>query len=103
MDQTPEQKRETKYELMMGQLIAVVIIGMLLALGSGYWLGKQVGFSHGMSTVEVDKPAYCSVDKLPDKIQVTCNELTNVSLESLCQFGSQDLKENIRILLIGSG
>jgi hypothetical protein len=96
-------ERELKYELQMGHLIAIVIIGILLAMLAGYWVGKEVGFSRGTSTLEIEKPAYCSVDKFPDKIKVSCNELGNVSLDSLCKFGSADLKEKIRIVIIGSG
>ena len=102
MELNPPTAKELKFELQMGQLIAIIIVGIILAMAAGFWLGKEAGFSKGVSMVPVEKPAYCSVDKLPDKIKVSCNELGNISLESMCRFGSQDLKEKIRIVLIGS-
>jgi len=94
--------KELKYELQLGQLLIIVIVGILLSVGAGYLLGKQIGFSQGTSTVQVDKPAYCNVDKLSDRIKVSCNELGDLSLDSLCRFGSPELKDKVRIVLIGS-
>lgn len=105
-EMVPEQvssgKREPKYELLVGQLMAIVIIGILVSIGSGFLVGKYVGFAQGSSTAVVEKPEYCSADKVDGHIVVRCNELGNVSLDSLCKWASPDLMEKIRLVIITS-
>lgn len=91
---------EKPYELMMYQLIIIVLVGIFLSLGIGYLVGKEVGFSKGVSTVSVDKPDYCSVDKSNEGIVVHCNELKNMTLDSLCEWVPESLKDKIRIVII---
>jgi len=91
---------EVKYEIQMGQLLVIIVIGLLLAIGAGFWLGHEMGYTKGFSQVDVEKPAYCTADTSEGKVIVKCNELGNVSLESLCQWASPDLKEKVRLVLI---
>lgn len=100
----PEMKapRQGSYELLMGQLIIIVIVGILIAVGSGFLVGKYVGYAQGTSTAIVEKPNYCSTDKVDNKIVVRCNELGNVSLDNLCQWASPDLKNKIKLVLVST-
>ena len=94
------EKTEVKYELMMYQLIIIVLVGIFLSLGIGYWIGKEVGLSKGASTVEIEKPNYCNVDRAGEKIIIRCNELENVTLDSLCEWVPEELKDKIKIVII---
>ena len=94
------EKREVKYEMLVGQLILAILVGIFLALGAGFLVGKEVGLSKSIGDVNVEKPDYCTVDKAGGGVQVRCNELTNVSLDSLCKWVSPELKGRIRIVMI---
>lgn len=91
---------EVKYEIQMGQLIAIVIIGLLVASVAGFWIGSSSGFNKGFSQVTVDKPNYCTSDTSTGKVVVKCNELGNVSLDSLCKWVSPELKDKIRLVIV---
>jgi len=91
---------EVKYEIQLGQLLVIVVIGLLIAVGAGFLVGKEVGFAKGFSQVTIEKPAYCTSDVSEGKVKISCNELGNVSLESLCQWASPDLKEKVRLVLV---
>ena len=91
---------EKPFELMMYQLIIIILVGIFLSLGIGYWIGNDVGFSKGMSTVVVEKPDYCSIDKVSNKIIVNCNELENITLDSLCEWVPEELKDKLKIVII---
>ena len=95
-----KESKAPRYELLMGQLIAIVIIGILVSIAGGFFIGKYVGFAQGTSTAIVEKPEYCTADKVDDHIKVKCNELGNVSLDNLCKWASPDLKEKIRLVII---
>ncbi|MBD3263051.1 hypothetical protein GF374_01585 [Candidatus Woesearchaeota archaeon] len=85
---------------MMYQLIIIVLVGIFLSLGIGYWVGKEVGFSKGVSAVSVEKPDYCTVDKSSGNIIVECNELKNMTLDSLCEWVPEELKNKLKIVII---
>ncbi len=95
-----EREKEIRYELMMGQLILIVIVGILLSITAGFFIGKEVGLTKGISASIIEKPAYCTVDKQSDVVEVKCNELTNVSMDSLCEWISPELKDKIKIVVI---
>ncbi len=95
-----EKPKEIKHELLMGQLILIVIIGILLSMVAGFFVGKEVGLTKGISASIVEKPAYCTVDKQSDVIEVKCNELKSVNLDSLCEWISPELKDKIKIVVI---
>jgi|SRR3990172_931247 len=97
----PEKRTvEVRYEIQLGQLAAILIIGMIVAIGAGFFLGNEIGFSKGFSQIEVEKPAYCTSSAEGGKVVVECNELGNVSLDSLCQWASPDLRDKVRLVLI---
>lgn len=91
---------EVKYEIQMGQLIGVVLLGILLVTIAGFWFGRETGFNKGFSQVTVEKPAYCTADNSGGKVVVKCNELGNVSLESLCKWASPELKDKIKLVIV---
>ena len=84
----------------MGHLVAIVMIGMLVTLGVGFAVGNYVGLTNGISTSVIEKPEYCSIDKTGTKIHVKCNELSNITLENLCQWASPELKNKVRLVVI---
>ena len=94
--------KEPRYELMMGQLILAIMVGIFLALAAGYLLGKEIGVSRAISDLHVEKPEYCTIDKVGGELTVRCNELKNVTLYSLCTWISPDLKDRIRIMIISN-
>ena len=91
---------EKKYELVMGHLVAIVMIGMLVTLGVGFFVGNHVGLTTGLSSAVIEKPDYCNVDKVGTKINIRCNELSDVTLENLCQWASPELKSKVRLVVI---
>lgn len=91
---------EKPFELMMYQLIIIILVGIFLSLGIGYLVGKEIGFSKGTDIVSVEKPDYCNVDKTGHTIKVECNELQNMTLDSLCEWVPEDLKDRIKIMII---
>jgi len=96
----PKKPKEPKYELLMGQLILGILVGIFLALGAGYMLGKEIGVSKALSDLPIDKPDYCTVDKVGGTLTIRCSELKNVTLDSLCTWISPELKDRIRIMII---
>ncbi|MEM2874383.1 MAG: hypothetical protein QW063_03000 [Candidatus Nanoarchaeia archaeon] len=102
MESDTELKKtvEVRYEIQLGQLLAIVVISLLLCVGAGFWVGKEVGFAKGFSQVVVEKPDYCTADTSGGQVTVKCNELGNISLESLCKWASPELKEKIRLVLV---
>ena len=92
--------KEKKVEILMGQLILIVIVGLLIAVYAGFQMGKEVGMANGISSVEVQKPEYCTLDRTEDKITIQCNELKNVTLDQLCKWVSPELKEKVKIMII---
>ena len=100
MEQQPKKTVEVKYEIQLGQLLGVALLGVGLAVILGFWIGSSYGHATGFSQVTVEKPAYCTADTSAGTVKITCNELGNVSLESLCQWASPELKDKIRIVLI---
>jgi|GEM_PF-3352807 len=94
--QSEKKTVEVKYEIQLGQLTAIVIIGILIAIGAGFFVGKAVG----AVAVDVEKPDYCTADVSGGKVVVSCNELGNVSLDSLCQWASPELREKVKLVLI---
>ena len=97
----PEKKTvEVKYEIQLGKLAIIVVLGVILAVTAGFFVGKEVGFTTGFSQVTVDKPAYCTADTFGGKVVVDCNELSNVSLDDLCQWASPDLRDKVKLVLI---
>jgi hypothetical protein len=91
---------EVKYEIQMGQLMGIVIIGLILSIAAGFWLGKDSGFNKGFNQVTVEKPDYCTSDTSSGKVVVKCNELGNVSLDSLCKWVSPELKDKIKLVIV---
>jgi len=91
---------EKKYELFVGQLVAIVIAGILISVGSGFLLGYKFGYEKGISATTVETPAYCSVNRVGDKNIVKCNDLGNVGLDNLCMWASPELKEKIKLVII---
>lgn len=95
-----EKAKEMKYEILMGQLILIVIVGILLSIAAGFFLGKEVGYSKGVNAVTIDKPEYCYVDKTGEHVQVKCNELEGITLEDMCGMLSEELKDKVKIVII---
>jgi len=92
--------KEKKFEILMGQLILVIVIGLIFAVFIGYQMGKETGQAIAVSHVTIEKPEYCTIDKQDDKIIMKCNELKNVTLDELCEWVSPELKEKVKIMLI---
>ena len=97
-----EPKTNGHYELMMGQLIIIVIAGILLSIAAGYWLGNQIGVAKTLSTATIQTPEYCNVERAGIDFKVKCNELGNVTLDNLCKWASPELKDKIRLVVITS-
>lgn len=102
MEQPQVQKKtvEVKYEIQLGQLLGIALLGVGLAVILGFFIGNGYGYAKGFSQVEVDKPAYCTADTSAGLVKISCNELSNISLSTLCSVASPELKDKIRIVLI---
>ena len=97
-----EQKKtvEVKYEIQLGQLIGIALLGVCLAMVLGFFIGNGYGHAKGFSQVTVEKPAYCTADTSAGIVQVKCNELGNVSMKDFCTWASPELKEKVKLVLI---
>lgn len=93
---------EGRYEIQLGQLLLVLLVGILVAIGVGFMVGKEIGFAKGFGEVTIEKPAYCTADSTAGKVTVTCNELRNVTLGSLCKWVSPELIDKIRLVIVTS-
>lgn len=101
MEQQIQKKTvEVKYEIQLGQLLGVALLGVGLAVILGFFVGNGYGYAKGFSQVEVAKPAYCTSDTSAGFVNISCNEITNISLSTLCSVASPELKDKIRIVLI---
>lgn len=95
-----KMKSQAQYELMMGHFILIVVVGMLLTLGAGYFVGKEIGFARGNSALGVITPEYCNAVQTEDGISVKCNELAGVDLSGACELLSSNLKQKIKVVVI---
>lgn len=97
-----EQKKtvEVKYEIQLGKLLGVALLGVGLAMVLGFFIGNGYGFAKGFSQVDIEKPAYCTADTSAGMVQIKCNELGNVSMKEFCSWASPELKEKVRLVLI---
>jgi hypothetical protein len=101
IENKPDKKTvEVKYEIQLGQLALILVVGMIVAVSAGFLIGKEVGFAKGFSDVDVTKPDYCTSDTVGGKVTVRCNELGNVTLDDLCKWASPDLQEKVKLVLV---
>ena len=97
MDENKKETNEVKYELMMYQLVIVVLVGVFVALGIGFWTGKTVGFSKGVDAVQTEIPHYCTINKQGPELNVTCNEL-GLNLDDACKITSPAFRSRVKIV-----
>ena len=100
MEEQKKQETETKYELMMYQLVIVVLVGVFVALGIGFWAGKAVGFSKGVDVVKAEIPDYCTINKQGSDIQVKCNEL-GLGLDDVCRITTPGFRSKVKVVSLG--
>jgi hypothetical protein len=91
--------RENKFELMMYQLVLIVIVGMLVTLGIGYFVGKEVGIARAVNLMDINAPDYCLTEVKGSNINVRCSEM-NMTLDEMCGYISPAMKSRIRIMLV---
>jgi hypothetical protein len=94
------KKIEVKYEIQLGQLLAIALLAVGLAVIVGFWVGNEYGYTKGFSQVTVDKPAYCTADTSAGIVKVRCNELGNVSMKDFCGWASPELKDKVKLVLV---
>ena len=99
-----DQKKtvEVKYEIQLGQLLGVALLGVGLAIVLGFWVGSEYGFAKGFSQVDVIKPDYCNADMSAGTVNIKCNELGNVSMKDFCNWASPELKDKVKLVLINN-
>ncbi len=99
MDET-KKTVEVKYEIQLGQLLGIALLGVGLAVILGFFVGNGYGYAKGFSQVEVVKPDYCTSDTSAGIVNVRCNELGNVSMKEFCSWASPELKEKVKLVLV---
>jgi hypothetical protein len=99
MDET-KKTVEVKYEIQLGQLLGIALLGVGLAMMLGFFIGNGYGYNKGFSQVEVAKPAYCTADTSAGMVNISCNELGNVSMKEFCSWASPELKEKVKLVLV---
>ncbi len=92
-------EKEVRFELMVWQLVAAVVIVMIVALAFGFWSGKAVGFSNGVDAVKTSIPDYCSVNKQGNEAVVVCNEL-GISLDDICKISSPAFRAKVKVVAL---
>jgi hypothetical protein len=93
-------ENEAKYEIVMYKFLIIVLIGIFIAMGMGYVAGNKIGFSKGVDTISVEKPEYCTVEKMGSEVIIKCNEIEATTAADLCKLTSPGLEEKIKIVLI---
>jgi hypothetical protein len=99
MDET-KKTVEVRYEMQLGQLLSIALLGVGIAIVLGFWVGSSYGYAKGFSQVEVVKPAYCTADTSAGMVNISCNELGNVSMNEFCSWASPEMKEKVKLVLI---
>ena len=102
MEMSEPQKKtvEVKYEIQLGRLLGIALLGVGLALVLGFFVGNEYGHAKGFSQVTVEKPAYCTADNSAGIVQIKCNELGNVSMKDFCSWASPELKDKVKLVLV---
>ena len=100
MPELQKKTVEVKYEIQLGKLLGIALLGVGLALVLGLFIGNGYGYAKGFSQVTVEKPAYCTADTSAGIVQVKCNELGNVSMKDFCAWASPELKEKVKLVLV---
>ena len=93
------RRSERQYEIRMYGLLIIVLAAVFIAILLGGFFGYRMGNSSGYEDVKVEKPGYCSVDKVEGKIVITCNEL-DISADELCKVTSPGIKEHLKVVVI---
>jgi hypothetical protein len=96
----PKKTIEVKYEIQLGQLLAIALLAVGLAAIAGFWGGNEYGYTKGFSQVTVDKPTYCTADTSAGIVSIKCNELGNVSMKDFCGWASPELKDKVKLVLV---
>jgi len=87
---------EKQYEIVMYKLLAMVLVGIFLAIGVGFFLGTVVGEANA----DVETPEYCYTQYSEGQIIVKCNELSDTTVAELCTILSSEIEEKMKVVLI---
>ncbi len=88
------------FEITMYKLLVLFLVGLLISLGIGLYLGNIIGKANAIDSIEINTPRYCSYDKSLSKIDIHCNELSNTTATELCSMLSTPLKDQLRVLIV---
>jgi hypothetical protein len=97
-----KNEMKVKYEVPMYKLVAIFGFALLVFLSVGFWMGDQVGYSHGIDNVDINVPEYCTATQRSGTITVTCTELEDYSAEELCNILSTSLQKQIKVVVIAN-
>jgi hypothetical protein len=96
-----EEKKKTieiKYEITLGKLLGIFALVLLITFASAFFLGKELS----VSKIKVSTPEYCSAKIIGNEVLVKCNDLGNISLETVCKWLSPELQNKIKIVVLSS-
>ena len=97
-----ELKEIKQYEIKMWQLMALVIIGIFVALIFGFYFGDRVGAAEATSNINVELPNYCTYTIAKGEVTIVCNELEDLSANEVCNMLSTPLKDKIHVVIATS-
>jgi hypothetical protein len=80
----------------MYKLLAIVLVGIFVAIGLGFMAGQTVG----RLNVDVETPEYCYSQVSDGKVTVECNELSDTTVADLCKLFSAEIEKKTRVVLI---
>lgn len=96
MEEQKKQTIEIKYEITLGRLIGLFLLALFITGVVGFFIGEKLA----ISKIKVDVPSYCSASIVNEKVKVKCNDLGNLSLDTVCKWLSPELRDKIKIVVI---
>ena len=97
-----ESEKKMKYEITMYKLLGIFIVGLIIFMGIGFWVGNTFGYSRGVDETDIIVPDYCSASYRGGQITVTCTELEDYTALELCNMLSSSLKNKIKVVVIAN-
>ncbi|MBT3940479.1 hypothetical protein HOF46_00340 [Candidatus Woesearchaeota archaeon] len=91
-----------KYEITMYKLLGIFMVGSIVFMSIGFWMGHTLGETSKIDDAQVMVPPYCHASFRGNEITVSCTELEDYSALELCNMFSTSLKDKIRVVVITS-
>ncbi|MEM2954689.1 MAG: hypothetical protein QW625_01935 [Candidatus Nanoarchaeia archaeon] len=96
MEEQKKQTIEIKYEITLGRLFGIFLLALAITGVAAFFIGEKLASKN----IKVETPEYCSASMTNEKIIVKCNDLGNLSLDTVCKWLSPELRDKIKIVVV---